>query len=232
VALTPIELGGISPLHPFMMLLQRAEDAACRSADVVVSILPKADTHLVSRGMAQDKFVFIPNGIDPDEWGVEINEPLPAPHAEAIARARRRGYLLVGYAGSHGVANALGTALDAAALMREDPVTWLFVGGGPQKPALLKRVAAERLSNVIMLDPVPKAVIPALLRAKDILYTGLHRHSLFRFGINPNKLMDYMIAARPIVAVEAGNDPVGEAGCGLTVPPENAAIAFRKWLCT
>ena len=37
-----------------------------------------------------------------------------------------------------------------------------------------------------------------------------------------NKPMDYMMAAKPIVcAIEAGNDPVTEAACGLTVAPEN-----------
>jgi len=55
----------------------------------------------------------------------------------------------------------------------------------------------------------------------DILYIGLQRQSLFRFGISPNKLMDYMMAARPIVcAVDAGNDIVSEAGCGITIQPE------------
>ena len=34
--------------------------------------------------------------------------------------------------------------------------------------------------------------------------------------------MDYMMAARPVLmAIDSGNDPVTEAGCGLTVPPEN-----------
>jgi glycosyltransferase involved in cell wall biosynthesis len=34
--------------------------------------------------------------------------------------------------------------------------------------------------------------------------------------------MDYMMAARPILfAIQAGNDPVAEAVCGLTVPPES-----------
>ena len=36
------------------------------------------------------------------------------------------------------------------------------------------------------------------------------------------------MAARPILhAVEAGNDPVGEAGCGLTVAPENPKAAAQ-----
>jgi len=44
---------------------------------------------------------------------------------------------------------------------------------------------------------------------------------LFRFGISPNKLMDYMMAGRPIIqAIEAGNDMVAESECGLSVPPE------------
>lgn len=221
--LSPIELGGISPWHPFMILLQRAEDAACRSADVVVSMLPKADAHLRTRGMAPDKFFYVPNGIDPAEWGEGSDGALPAPHAAAIRQARRRGHILIGYAGSHGVANALNTMLDAAALTKGEAITWLLVGSGPEKAALATRVALERLDNVIMLDPVPKAAIPILLRAMDVLYIGWHRQPLYRFGISPNKLMDYMMAARPVIhAVEAGNDPVREAGCGLTIAPESA----------
>ena len=46
---------------------------------------------------------------------------------------------------------------------------------------------------------------------------------IYRFGIAPNKLMDYMMAGCPVLhSVDAGNDPVTEAGCGLTVPPGDA----------
>jgi len=50
---------------------------------------------------------------------------------------------------------------------------------------------------------------------------------IYRFGIAPNKLMDYMMAGKAVLhSVEAGNDPVAESGCGLTVAPEDArAIA-------
>ena len=44
--LSPIELGGMSPRHPLMMWMQHAENMACRDADLVVSLLPKADDHL------------------------------------------------------------------------------------------------------------------------------------------------------------------------------------------
>ena len=222
--LTPIEVGGISPWHPFIMLLQSAEKAACRKADVVVSMLPKADDHLRRQGMSAEKFVYVPNGVDPAEWNESTVTPLPPAHAAAVAVARDKGHLLVAYAGSHGVANALDTMLDAAALTREEAITWLLIGGGSEKAALQRRVATERLSNVIMLDPVPKATIPALLRTMDVLYIGWHRQPLYRFGISPNKLMDYMMASVPVIhAVEAGNDPVADAGCGMTIEPENPA---------
>jgi glycosyltransferase involved in cell wall biosynthesis len=66
--------------------------------------------------------------------------------------------------------------------------------------------------------------VPAFLAAIDIAYIGWQRVPIYRFGIAPNKLMDYMMAGKPVLhAVEAGNDPVGEAGCGLTVVPEDAA---------
>jgi glycosyltransferase involved in cell wall biosynthesis len=222
--LSPIELGGMSRRHPFIMWMQHAENRACRDADVVVSMLPKADVHLHEHGMAQDKFVYVPNGIDPAEWIDDVSVALPAAHATAIRSARERGHLLLAYAGAHGVANALGSMLDAAALSRNEPVTWLLVGGGPEKRALQRRVAAEGLTNVVMLDPVPKTLIPRLLREMDVLYIGLQSEPLFRFGISPNKLMDYMVAARPVIcAIAAGNDPVTEAGCGQSIAPEDPA---------
>jgi glycosyltransferase involved in cell wall biosynthesis len=221
--LSPIELGGMPRWHPFIVWMQAAENAACRHADVVVSMLPKADAHLREHGMQADKFVYVPNGIDPQEWQVQA-AALPETHAAALREARAQGHLVVGYAGAHGLANALGSLLDAAALMRDEPVTWLLVGTGPEKAALQQRVAAEGLGRVQLLDPVPKACIPTLLAAMDLLYIGLQREPLFRFGISPNKLMDYMMAARPVVcAIDAGNDIVGEAGCGLTIAPEDPA---------
>jgi glycosyltransferase involved in cell wall biosynthesis len=74
-----------------------------------------------------------------------------------------------------------------------------------------------------MFDAIPKAQIPALLAAFDVAYIGWQRTPIYRFGIAPNKLMDYMMARRPVLhSVEAGNDPVAESGAGLTVPPEDA----------
>jgi glycosyltransferase involved in cell wall biosynthesis len=219
--LSPMELGGYSPRHPFIMLLQAAEDFACRRADAIVSILPKVRPHLEAHGMAPHKLHLVPNGVDPDEWRGSP-APLPARLDIVLDGLRQQGRFVVGYAGTHGVANALGTLLDAARRLRGHPVAFVLVGSGPEKPALERRAAELGLASVHFFDPVPKSQVPALLQRFDVAYIGWRRHALYRFGISPNKLIDYMMAGRPILhAVAAGNDPVMEAGCGLTVAPDD-----------
>ena len=225
--LSPMELGNYSRWHPFIMLLQAAEDYACRHADAVVSILPKVRDHLEAHGMARHKLHIVPNGADPAEW---LAEPpvLQGEAAATLADLRARGKFIVGYAGTHGTANSLGTLLGAAAQLAGERAAFVLVGGGPDKARLQARARDMGLSNVYFFDPVAKPQVPALLQCFDVAYIGWPRQPLYRFGISPNKLIDYMMAARPILhAVEAGNDPVADAGCGLTVAPEDPSAVAR-----
>ncbi len=224
--LSPIELSGMSPGHPFIRLCQAAEDAAYRDADVVVSMLPKVQGHMAAHGLDLRKLVIVPNGITPDEW-TDTPPPLRGDVAQAIAAQRAAGRTVVGYAGSMGLPNALDDLLDAAALLRDAPIAIVMVGDGHERARLVQRVADEGLANVQLLPPIPKAQIPSLLAAIDIAVICWQRVPIYRFGIAPNKLMDYMMAGCAVLhSVDAGNDPVAESGCGLTVPPESpAAVA-------
>jgi len=219
--LSPIELSGMSPSHPFIRLCQAAEDAAYRDADKVVSMLPKVHDYMASRGLDLAKLHIVPNGITLDEWQGE--PPLLRDDvAQAIAQQRAAGRTVVGYAGSMGLPNALDDLLDAAALLRDEPIAFVMVGDGHERERLAQRVAAENLAKVVMLPPIPKAQVPAMLARIDIAYIGWQRVPIYRFGIAPNKLMDYMMARCAVLhSVDAGNDPVAESGCGLTVPPQS-----------
>ena len=220
--LSPIELSGMSPRHPFIRLCQAAEDAAYRDADVVVSMLPKVQGHMAGRGLDLKKLHVVPNGISLDEWSAEP-PPLRDDVASALTAAAQGQGTVVGYAGSMGEPNALDVLLDAAALLRDEPLRFVLVGGGHLQAHLAARVQAEGLKHVTLLPSIPKAQVPAFLAQVHIAYIGWQRVPLYRFGIAPNKLMDYMMARCTVLhSVEAGNDPVAEAGCGLTVPPQDA----------
>ena len=219
---SPMELSGMSKWHPFILLCQKAENDAYRDADVVVSMLPNVAVHMASHGLDLRKLHIVPNGVAHDEW-LGQQTPLASDLAARLGALKALGHRIVGYAGSHGLPNALDFLIDAAALLRDRPISFVLVGDGHEKARLERRVRDERLDHVVMLPPIPKAQIPALLNTFDVAYIGWQRAPIYRFGIAPNKLMDYMMAGCTVLhSVEAGNDPVAEAGCGLTVAPESA----------
>lgn len=219
--LSPVELGGMSTRHPFIALMQWGENYAYRRADKVVSLLPCAARHMIAHGMAPDKFIYIPNGINVSEWQAAPG-PLPPEHERLIHDPQLAGAFRIGYAGAHGVANSLDTILDAAALLTSEPVAFFLMGQGPEKERLQALAKQRSLERVIFLPPAPKAAVPSFLAQMDGLCLTLQRQPLFRFGISPNKLMDYMMAERPVIqAIEAPNDMVAESGCGITVPPQD-----------
>ncbi|WP_310626553.1 glycosyltransferase family 4 protein [Limnohabitans sp.] len=226
--LSPIEIGGMSPSHPFIRLCQAAEDAAYRDADLVVSMLPNVAAHAAQKGLPLERLVVVSNGVSLDDWEDKVPAPVREDIRAAIDAAHAVGHLVVAYTGSHGLPNALDTLLDAAALLRNEELTFILVGDGHERLRLQARCRVEGLINVQMFDPVPKAQMVALLASVDMAYLGAPKHPIYRFGVSPNKMIDYMMARVPILyAIEAGNDPVAEAGCGLAVLAE-ASIDLAK----
>jgi glycosyltransferase involved in cell wall biosynthesis len=230
--LSPIEIGGMSPSHPFIRLCQVAEDVAYREADLVVSMLPKIVEHAVQKGLPIERLVIVPNGVSLDEWEHDKTVAIRKDISDAIDAAHAVGNLVVAYTGSHGLPNALDTLLDAAVLLKNEQLTFILVGNGHERLRLLARCRDEGLCNVQMFAPVPKVQMGALLASVDMAYLGAPKHPIYRFGVSPNKMIDYMMARVPILyAIEAGNDPVAESGCGLSVKaetPKDLARSIRE----
>lgn len=224
--LSPIELGGYSEKHPFIRVMQRAENYCYKYVDGVVCMLPKAEEHMKEHGLADGKFFYVPNGIVLDDWTNPIN--LPNKHKEIISSLKNKGQFLVGFAGAHGIANSLYAVIDAVAQLKNDNVSLVLVGTGQEKDNLIQYSKEKLLDNIYFLDPINKLAIPSLLKEMDLLYIGLQKQSLFRFGISPNKMFDYMMAGKPIIqAIDAGNNMVEEAHCGLYAEPDNSE-AIKK----
>ena len=227
--LSPIETAGMSKWHPFAILCQKAENFAYRSSDLVVSILPKVHEHVVAHGLSLNRLAIVSNGISPDDWVEQVVEKtsLREDLETILIDAKKAGEIVVGYAGSMGLPNALDTLLDAVPRVGAG-VRFVLVGDGHERIRLQKRIGEENLTNVNILPPIKKTQIPTFLRRLDIAYIGWKHLSIYRFGIAPNKLMDYMMAECAVLqSVEAGNDPVVEAGCGLTVAPEDPDAVAR-----
>lgn len=222
--LTPILLGGYSRHHPYIFVLQAAEHWAYRKADIVVSILPNALEYMVEQGLDPCKFVHVPNGIPASRVDAAGAHRLPHATVNLIEEERARGRFLVGFAGAINPSVALETMLSAAASLRASDVSFFIAGDGSNAERLRNRAIRLAIDNFHMVGRLPKADIQDFLSRMDALAIPWHRNPLYRFGVSPNKIFDYMFSGKPILqAGQAANDLVADAGCGLTVAPENPA---------
>ncbi|QYX56782.1 glycosyltransferase family 4 protein [Roseovarius sp. SCSIO 43702] len=218
--LTLEEVGGQSPRHPLMVWMQRVEDRAYRVSDAVVSNLPNAVDHMTTRGMDRAKFTWVPNGFDRGE--VETPEPL----SDAAADTLPKGKFLVGYTGTIGAANALETMVEAAARLEDhEDIAFVIVGSGRARDSIAADIARRGLRNILVIDPIPKRQVQSMLARFDACYIGLTHDSLFRFGVSPNKLFDYLVSGTPILyGIDSGRyRPVEELRAGLQIQPQDPA---------
>lgn len=221
--LSLIELNDMPTWHPFIIFMQHEEDYAYKYCDKVASLLPLAKEYMINRGMHESKFFFSPNGVVTESWAKHL--PLSQSVEQEIKKFKLKNQcsLLIGFSGSHGIANALDSLIDVAKLLRDTGVGFILVGKGDEKIRLINYAKSMDLKNVLFLDEIDKEMVSSFLSLMDVLYIGLKNHSLFRFGVSPNKLFDYMMSGKPIVyAINSGNDPVLDAGCGVSCAPENA----------
>lgn len=211
--LSPMELGGYSKYHPFIMVMQAAEDYCYKHADKVVSLLPNALEHMEERGMDPSKFVYVPNGFDPKEWE---NAPLNSEYDQIINDLRAKGKFIIGYTGGHAISNYIDDLIDAAEYLKDSNIVVLLVGSGVEKERLMLKAKERELNNLIFLNPIPKNQIPTFLKNLDATVIMGRRKPLYRFGTSPNKIFDYMMSSKPIVMSIVEPEPIPlKAKCAI-----------------
>ncbi|MFC7737221.1 glycosyltransferase family 4 protein [Roseomonas sp. GCM10028921] len=221
-ALSEARLGGGVP-GPVLAAMDRLATAACRGASAVIGLTEGMAETAIARGADPARVHVVPNGCDLDLFGPHVSRWRPPEVAP--------WEVLAVYAGAHGRANGLDTAIDAATILRnigERRVRILLVGEGSERARLIEEAARRDLRNVTFLDPLPKPWVAALLSGAAI---GLHLLApvpAFAEWTAPNKLMDYLAAGLPVITnapsraarlVEAGDDG---GACGLAAPPGDA----------
>lgn len=206
---TLVDLGNFSSSSMFIRVLAWMERKLYRSADHIVSLLPDAPQHCINLGAKQENTSWIPNGIDLRF----LPESAETPHSDVFT---------ITYAGTHGLANGLDNILEAAQFLKKSPIRFRLIGDGPDKRTLIQKAESLAISNIEFCDPVPKSEIYNELQKSDAFLMLLRASDVFRWGVSPNKLFDYMAMARPIIfAVNSSNSPVEAAGCGLRIEPDN-----------
>jgi glycosyltransferase involved in cell wall biosynthesis len=188
-----------------------------RRAGAIVAVSPRDRMRMIElEGIAPSKVVFIPNGI-------------PERPAGDRARARRELGLaeadaVVGTVCSLRPQKELETALRALSRLAPHRPTlrFLIVGDGPER-GRLERLAEELGVPTVFLGQRPNDELPDLVAAMDVLVLSS------RFEGMPLAVLEWMAAAKPIVASRVGGIPsmVEDEQEALLVPPRDY-VAFGE----
>lgn len=216
--LTITEEGGFSRWNPLVLGLGAVEWLGYRYADAIVGTMPNLSAHVAQVLGAPKTTHCIPMGIDAASL-VDM-ESLPDDYVE---KHIPRDKFVVAHAGTIGITNALETVLDCAEAMKENTkVHFLVVGEGDLRERYQLKYA--HLSNLTFAPRVPKAMVQSVLSRCDLLYFSVHVSKVWQYGQSLNKVIDYMLAAKPIVASYTGYPSmINEAECGTYVAAGDVA---------
>lgn len=220
--LSPKLIGGYSDYHPFIWVMQKAEDFAYKHVDKIISLLWNAEGHMLERGLPKGKFVCVPNGYYPEEWTEDkFNLPLPSEHQKAFNELK--GKIIVGFAGGFAASgNVITLVKSAAELKSRTDIHFVLVGKGPELASYENVIKENLLSNITILPAVPKNLIPAINSHFNIAHLGGLHSELHQYGTSYNKMTDYMLCSLPIVqSVDEPGSVVERVGCGIRVEAEN-----------
>lgn len=201
--------------------LEKVELFLYRKATVIVSVTNAFRELLGQRGLDVEKIHVVTNGVDSSRFSQREKD------AELVAKLGLEGKFVAGYIGTHGMAHALDTVLDAARILADAPdgdlYRFILLGDGAEKNALVARAKQEGLSNVIFVDSVPKDQVVRYWSLLDASVIHLKNNELFTKVI-PSKLFECMAMAVPVLHGVRGESAkiVEDEGVGITFEPQNA----------
>lgn len=221
--LTLTEEGGFSRWNPVVACLGAIERLGYRRADIVVGTMPNLGEH-IEKVTGQDIPAHcVPMGVD----GRTVQSPgrLPEDYVNSYIPQDR---FVVGYAGSIGITNALDTLMECAEQMKDKTdVHFVVVGDGDLRLAYIDQFGS--LPNITFAPRVAKAMVQDFLTRCDLLYLSVHDSVVWRYGLSLNKMIDYMLSGKPIVASYSGfPSMITEAECGSFVPAGDVAALRRE----
>lgn len=104
-----------------------------RRADRIISVTHAFKRNLINRGINGDKIKVVTNGVDSSRFMPQKRDD------QLVRQLGLEGKFVGGYIGTHGLAHALETLLDAAKMAQDegdDSLAFVFLGDGAKKAEL------------------------------------------------------------------------------------------------
>jgi len=220
-------LSGVLPgAGPLAILWRGLMGQVCRTSSHTV-VLSQAMAERLRHDMGAD----LPLAVIPN-WAVEqaLDSPRPTnPFAQDHGFAHR---FTLQYSGNFGRLHDLLTLLEAARVLSEEPIQFVFIGGGAKQSQIDAYVDTFSLANVLRLPYQPRHSLPLSLGACDLAAIGLMIGA--EDTVAPCKLYGILASGRGIVLVARRTCDLAQLvlteGCGIVVEPGEATELAEQLL--
>jgi glycosyltransferase involved in cell wall biosynthesis len=210
---TLFDMGELKEASMIAAVLRWIEMYLYRHSDRIITPLPFINHYFSERGIKLEA-TYIGSGENIADFKPD----------DARKPEEREQFTLM-YIGAHGPANNLHLAIEAMAYLDaagKGQIGLVLVGEGVEKANLRRSARRKGLGNVTFVDAVPKSRVPEVLSQADAFLLPLKPLPLFKYGVNSNKLVDYLCAGKPVIFAGALNSEIVEhIGCGLSVASDD-----------
>lgn len=203
--------------------LERLVRHLYKKATAIVVVTNGFKPKIAAEGIDASKISVVRNGVNSKRY-----YPREA-NASLVEHHKLAGKFVLGYIGTHGMAHNLSFILDCAAKVTDPTVHFLLIGDGALKKRLERKCEELGLTNVTMLDPVPREDVPQYISAIDAALVPLRKLDTFTTVI-PSKIFENAAMGKPIMLGVEGEaaEIVGSYNAGVCFEPENEADFLAK----
>lgn len=225
--LTLVEFGKFGKNSLAVKFLSIIERFGYRNADLLVSTLENFQEHAKSVSDCSAPFLWLPMGYS-DIYKSDLLGEKAGAVVEQINELKSLGKFVVCYAGTIGDANDLERVFHIAGSGLPENMHFVFIGDGPLKKGF--EAGYGNLPNISFFASIPKTDVPGVLSHCDLLLNTWKDIDLYRFGVSPNKWIDYALSKRPFLTTLQADLKVKTIAGNAFITPDGSDAALKSEL--
>ena len=220
-------LSGVLPIAgPLTLLWQGLMAQVCRHSSQTVVLSQAMEERLREDLGSRLPLTVIHN------WAVARGAQIERKHSDFAAEYGYANRFSVQYSGNFGRLHDLRTLLEAARLLQQEAIQFVFIGGGARQNQIKAYRHSFGLGNVLQLPYQPRERLPESLAACDMAAIGLIPGA--EDTVAPSKFYGILASGRPVLLIARRSCDLAQLvlreECGLVVEPGEAAELAQQLL--
>jgi hypothetical protein len=212
--------------NPIILFFSYIEKIGYKHSDLIIGTMPGLHLHIRSVINNNFNFLYLPQGFYLKNY--DTDDFLTPPLTNVFNFEKENFYIT--YAGSIGLANGISFFFETAVIFLEKKLhnfKFILIGDGSLKETLLKKYNYP--SNIILIPWLNKQDLNYYLSNSNLLFHYCLDIPIHKFGISPNKLIDYMYSGRPILTCYNGYiSEIEKAKCCFKIKPGSTITIVEK----